>query len=46
MINLQLMSQIGIILFMFIVGTEIDLYKFRNKAHIVPLISHAGIAVP
>lgn len=43
---LQLLSQVGVILFMFIVGTEVNLESLRNQAHSAMLISHAGILVP
>lgn len=44
--NLHIISQIGLILFMFIVGMEIDTKVLKNKAHEAILISHAGIIVP
>ena len=44
--NLQFLSQIGLILFMFIVGMEIDLKVLRNKAHEAVVISHASIIIP
>ncbi len=44
--NLQFLSQIGLILFMFIVGMEIDINVLKNKAHDAVVISHAGIIVP
>jgi len=44
--NLQFLSQIGLILFMFIVGMEIDMNVLKNKAHDAVVISHAGIMVP
>jgi len=44
--NLQLLSQIGLILFMFIVGMELDLKKLKNRANDVVLISHASIILP
>jgi Kef-type K+ transport system membrane component KefB len=43
---LQLLSQIGVILFMFIVGTELDLHHLRRKAHAAVIISHASIIIP
>jgi Kef-type K+ transport system membrane component KefB len=44
--TLQLLSQVGVILFMFIVGMELDLDSLRHQAHSAMLISHAGILVP
>ena len=44
--NLQLLSQIGLILFMFVIGMELDLKVLRNKAHDAVVVSHASIIVP
>ncbi|MDP3313114.1 cation:proton antiporter [Lutibacter sp.] len=44
--NLQFLSQIGLILFMFVIGMELDLKVLRNKAHEAVLISHASIIIP
>ncbi|MBL7911531.1 MAG: cation:proton antiporter [Bacteroidia bacterium] len=44
--NLQFISQIGLILFMFIVGMELDLKTLRKKAHEAVIISHASIIFP
>lgn len=44
--NLQFLSQIGLILFMFIVGMELDLKVIKNKAQEAVLISHASIIFP
>lgn len=44
--NLQFLSQIGLILFMYIVGMEIDMKILRNKAHDAVVISHASIIIP
>jgi len=44
--NLQFLSQIGLILFMFVVGMELDLKVMRNKAHEAVVISHASIIIP
>lgn len=44
--NLQIMSQFGLILFMFIIGMELDLKVLRNKAHDAVVISHASIIFP
>lgn len=44
--NLQFLSQIGLILFMYIVGMELDLSVLRKKAHDAVVISHASIIIP
>jgi len=44
--NLQVLSQVGLILFMFIIGMELDLKVLRNKAHEAVVISHASIILP
>ena len=44
--NLKLLSQVGLILFMFIVGMELDMKILRNRAHDAIVISHASIIFP
>lgn len=44
--NLQFLSQVGLILFMFIVGMELDLKVLRKKASDAVVISHASIIFP
>jgi Kef-type K+ transport system membrane component KefB len=44
--NIQFLSQIGLILFMFVVGMELDLKVLKNKAHDAVVISHASIIFP
>lgn len=44
--NLQVISQIGLILFMFVVGMELDLKILKKKAHDAVVISHASIIFP
>ena len=44
--NLQFLSQIGLILFMFVVGMELDLNVLKNQAHDAVVISHASIVIP
>ncbi|WP_321518490.1 cation:proton antiporter [uncultured Bacteroides sp.] len=44
--NLQLVSQIGLILFMFVIGMEVDFSTLKNKINETLVISHAGIFVP
>ncbi|MCX6181499.1 MAG: cation:proton antiporter [Bacteroidetes bacterium] len=41
--NLQFLSQVGLILFMFIVGMELDLKVLRKKASEAVMISHSSI---
>ncbi|HEU4535343.1 MAG TPA: cation:proton antiporter, partial [Polyangiaceae bacterium] len=43
---LGVISQIGAILYMFLVGLELDLPSLRNKGHATVAISHASIVVP
>ncbi len=43
---LRMLSQIGVILFMFVVGIELDLQHLRQKAHAAVMVSHASIIVP
>jgi Kef-type K+ transport system membrane component KefB len=44
--NLQFLSQIGLILFMFVIGMELDLKVLKNKANDAVVISHASIVIP
>lgn len=44
--NLQFLSQIGLILFMYVVGMELDLSILRKKAKDAVIISHASIIIP
>jgi Kef-type K+ transport system membrane component KefB len=44
--NLQFLSQIGLILFMFVIGMELDLKVLKNKANEAVVISHASIVIP
>jgi Kef-type K+ transport system membrane component KefB len=44
--NLQFLSQIGLILFMYVVGMELDLNVLKNKAKDAVIISHASIIIP
>ena len=43
---LRLLSQVGVCLFMFAVGMEMDWTELRHKAASAILVSHASIAVP
>ena len=44
--NLELLSQVGLILFMFVIGMELDFGVLKNKINETLVISHAGILVP
>ncbi|OYU85571.1 MAG: cation/H(+) antiporter [Flavobacterium sp. BFFFF2] len=44
--NLQILSQVGLILFMFVIGMELDLKVLKNKANDAVVISHASIVIP
>ncbi len=44
--TLRLFSQIGVCVFMFVVGMELKVSHLRDKAHTAVVISHAGIMVP
>ena len=44
--NLELISQIGLVLFMFVIGMELDFGILKNKINETLVISHAGIVVP
>ena len=46
LVNLQFLSHIGLILFMFIIGMELDLRTVRRSAKDAILISHIGIIFP
>lgn len=43
---LRLLSQIGVCLFMFAVGMDLDVSQVRNKAHTAVVVSHASIVFP
>ena len=44
--NLKFLSQIGLILFMFVIGMELDMKVLKNKANEAVVISHASIIFP
>lgn len=44
--NLQMLSQVGLVLFMFVVGMELDLNIVKKKAGSAVVISHASIVIP
>jgi len=43
---LNLLSQIGVCLFMFAVGMDLNVKHVRNKAHTAVVVSHASIVAP
>lgn len=44
--NLGLLSQIGLVLFMFVIGMELDLKVLQKQAHEAVVVSHASIIFP
>src|SRR5260221_10782370 len=44
--GLRMLSQVGVILFLFVVGLDLDLDHLRQKAHAAVLVSHASIIIP
>jgi len=44
--NLQFLSQVGLILFMFVIGMEVDVSVIRKQAYDAVIISHASIIIP
>ena len=44
--SLKMFSQVGVILFMFLVGMDLDLRHLREKAHSAVMVSHASILLP
>jgi len=43
---LRLLSQVGVILFMFVVGMELDVKHLRDRANAAVLVSHVSIVFP
>jgi Kef-type K+ transport system membrane component KefB len=43
---LKLLSQIGVCLFMFVVGLELEIGHLRNKARTAVFVSHVSIVFP
>jgi Kef-type K+ transport system membrane component KefB len=43
---LSIIAQVGVVLFMFLVGLELDTSLLRNKTHTTIAISHASIIAP
>lgn len=46
MLTLRLLSQVGVVLFMFLVGMELDLPHLREKARAAVMVSNASVIVP
>jgi Kef-type K+ transport system membrane component KefB len=44
--NLQFLSQFGLIMFMYVIGMELDLNILKGKANDAIVISHASIIIP
>jgi K+:H+ antiporter len=44
--NLNFLSQLGLVLFMFIIGLELDIHLLKHKAHTAIVVSHASIIIP
>ena len=45
-ISLKVIAQLGVILYMFLVGLELNAAQLKKKAHVAVAISHASIVVP
>jgi Kef-type K+ transport system membrane component KefB len=43
---LKVLAQLGLVMFMFLIGLELDLGKLRGHGHKAVLISHASIVLP
>jgi Kef-type K+ transport system membrane component KefB len=43
---LKVLAQLGLVMFMFLIGLELDLAKLRGHGHKAVLISHASIVLP
>jgi Kef-type K+ transport system membrane component KefB len=46
LVLLRSLSEVGVCLFMFIVGLELDAGHLRQKAHTAVVVSHASITIP
>ena len=44
--NLNVLSQIGLVIFMFVVGLNIDMGELKRAGHAAVLASHASITIP
>jgi Kef-type K+ transport system membrane component KefB len=43
---MKVLAQIGLVMFMFLIGLELDLSKLRGQGHKAVVISHASILLP
>ncbi|MBX7059702.1 MAG: cation:proton antiporter [Leptospirales bacterium] len=46
LLPLELLSQIGLVLFLFVIGMELDISLLRKQAQAAVFVSHASIAAP
>ena len=46
LVNIQFISQIGLILFMFVIGMELEMSAIRKQAYGAFIVSHTSIIVP
>jgi Kef-type K+ transport system membrane component KefB len=44
--TLKLLAEVGVLLFMFVVGLDLDLDRLRGGAHTAVLVSHVSILLP
>jgi Kef-type K+ transport system membrane component KefB len=44
--KLAVIAQIGVVLFMFLVGLELDTSRLKKRTHAIVAVSHASIVVP
>lgn len=45
-VNLNMLAQIGVVLFVFLTGLEINTALLRRRKHVAVVVSHVSIAVP
>lgn len=46
LVYIKMLSEVGLILFMFVIGMELDLGALKNKMGVTFVISHASIVIP
>ncbi len=44
--DLNVLAQVGLVLFMFLIGLEVDRWRLRRQAHASVALSHASMVVP
>jgi Kef-type K+ transport system membrane component KefB len=44
--DLNVLAQIGLVLFMFLIGLEVDRWRLRRQAHATVVLSHVSIVLP